>query len=194
MIRSAERMTYTNVHLLLEGDAAHARALPAAGGALRTDAGTGADPQPKRVRRGSIDFDLPEPLIEFDEFGEMTGVTRAPRNIAHRLIEEFMLAANEAVAAHLEHAGIASIYRIHEKPDPKRVMEFEEIATHFGYSLGIGAIPVKRFAHHRQASRRQQEAPRRSCWPIRTSASPRATIRSWSPRSKASPRSASSAT
>ena len=61
----------------------------------------------KRVRRGSIDFDLPEPLIEFDEFGEMTGVTRAPRNIAHRLIEEFMLAANEAVAAHLEAAGRA---------------------------------------------------------------------------------------
>ena len=58
------------------------------------------------MRRGSIDFDLPEPLIEFDEFGEMTGVTRAPRNIAHRLIEEFMLAANEAVASHLEAAGV----------------------------------------------------------------------------------------
>jgi len=100
----------------------------------------------KRVRRGSIDFDLPEPLIEFDEWGAMTGVTRAPRNIAHRLIEEFMLAANEAVASHLENAGIASIYRIHEKPDPKRVMDFEEVAAHFGYSLGIGAIPVKRFA------------------------------------------------
>ena len=83
--------------------------------------------------------------IEFDEFGEMTGVTRSPRNIAHRLIEEFMLAANEAVASHLEQAGIPSIFRIHEKPDPKRVMEFEEMAAHFGYSLGIGAMPVKRF-------------------------------------------------
>jgi ribonuclease R len=99
----------------------------------------------KRIRRGAIDFDMPEPLIEFDEFGEMAGVTRSPRNIAHRLIEEFMLSANEAVASHLEQADIASIFRIHEKPDPKRVMEFEEIATHFGYSLGIGAIPVKRF-------------------------------------------------
>ena len=114
----------------------------------------------KRVRRGSIDFDLPEPLIEFDEWGEMTGVTRAPRNIAHRIIEEFMLAANEAVAAHLENAGIASIYRIHEKPDPKRVMEFEEVAAHFGYSLGVGAIPVKKFAVHRPAPRRQQAAAR----------------------------------
>ncbi len=99
----------------------------------------------KRERRGSIDFDLPEPLLEFDEFGEMTGVKRAPRNIAHRIIEEFMLAANEAVASHLENAAVPMIYRIHERPDPKRVMEFEDIATHFGYSLGAGATPVKRF-------------------------------------------------
>jgi ribonuclease R len=56
-----------------------------------------------------------------------------------------MLAANETVAAYLEQR-VASLYRIHEKPDPKRVMEFEEIASHFGYSLGIGAVPVKRFA------------------------------------------------
>jgi len=114
----------------------------------------------KRVRRGSIDFDLPEPLIEFDQFGAMTGVTRAPRNIAHRLIEEFMLAANEAVAAHLEHSGIASIYRIHETPDPRRVMEFEEVAAHFGFSLGVGAIPVKKFAYtdkRRDGSKRRHE-------------------------------------
>jgi ribonuclease R len=110
----------------------------------------------KRVRRGSIDFDLPEPLIEFDEFGEMTGVIRAPRNIAHRLIEEFMLAANEAVASHLGATLEASIYRIHEPPDPKRIMEFEEVAAHFGYSLGAGAIPVKRFGYvdHRRDGRK----------------------------------------
>jgi ribonuclease R len=114
----------------------------------------------KRVRRGSIDFDLPEPLIEFDQWGAMTGVTRAPRNIAHRIIEEFMLAANEAVAAHLQESGIEALYRIHEKPDPKRVMEFEEVAAHFGYSLGIGAIPVKKFAmtdRHRDGSKKRRE-------------------------------------
>jgi ribonuclease R len=99
----------------------------------------------KRVRRGSIDFDLPEPLLEFDEFGAMTGVTRAPRNIAHRIIEEFMLAANEAVASHLEALGVPMIFRIHERPDPKRVLEFEDIATQFGYSLSAGPAPVKRF-------------------------------------------------
>jgi ribonuclease R len=66
--------------------------------------------------------------------------------VAHRLIEEFMLAANEAVASHLATAGPA-IFRIHELPDPKRVMEFEEVAAHFGYSLGLGAIPVKKFSY-----------------------------------------------
>jgi ribonuclease R len=96
------------------------------------------------VKRGSIDFDLPEPIIEFDEQGMMQGVTRSVRNIAHRIIEEFMLAANESVASYLENKQIASLYRIHEKPDPKRVYDFENIAAAFGYSLGVGALPVKR--------------------------------------------------
>jgi ribonuclease R len=159
-MRSVERMTYTDVHLLLEGDAARReryRPLVARFELMREIA---LVLNKKRVRRGSIDFDLPEPLIEFDEWGAMTGVTRAPRNMAHRLIEEFMLAANEAVASHLENAGIAAIYRIHEKPDPKRVMEFEEVAAHFGYTLGIGAIPVKRFGmtdRHRDGTKRHRE-------------------------------------
>jgi ribonuclease R len=76
----------------------------------------------------------------------MTGIAKYPRNIAHRIIEEFMLSANEAVASHLEKEAIPSLYRIHETPDPKRVLEFEELAARFGYSLGIGAIPVKKFA------------------------------------------------
>ncbi len=145
VIRSAERMTYTAVHGLLEGDRAlrdrYARLIPRF--ELMRD--LAAILNRRRQRRGSIDFDLPEPLLEFDEFGEMTGVSRAPRNIAHRIIEEFMLAANEAVAAHLEAAGVPLIFRVHERPDPQRVLEFEDIAAHFGYSLGAGAAPVKRF-------------------------------------------------
>jgi ribonuclease R len=156
VIRSVERMTYTDVHLVLEGDAAlreRYRPLVARFELMRELA---LVLNRKRVRRGSIDFDLPEPLIEFDEWGAMTGVTRAPRNIAHRIIEEFMLAANEAVAG----SGAVSLFRIHEKPDPKRVMEFEEVATHFGYSLGIGAVPVKKFGitdPHRDGSKRRRE-------------------------------------
>ena len=98
----------------------------------------------KRERRGSIDFDLPEPVIEFDEFGLMKSITRSERNIAHRLIEEFMLSANECVAHYLENKRIASLYRIHEKPDAKRVYDFEVIAATFGYSLGVGALPIER--------------------------------------------------
>src|SRR5579872_4876442 len=145
VIRSVERMTYTNVHLLLEGDAALRQRYAGLLDRFELMRELALILNRKRIKRGSIDFDMPEPLIEFDEFGQMTGVIRAPRNIAHRVIEEFMLAANEAVASHLEQAGIPSIFRIHEQPDPKRVMEFEELATHFGYSLGIGALPVKRF-------------------------------------------------
>ena len=109
----------------------------------------------KRQRRGSIDFDLPEPVIEFDEFGLMKSITRSERNIAHRLIEEFMLSANECVAHYLESKRIASLYRIHEKPDAKRVYDFEAIAATFGYSLGVGALPVHRvqFKSDRRAAR-----------------------------------------
>lgn len=146
VIRSVERMTYTAVHQVLEGDPAECERYAHLAGRFELMRELALILNRKRARRGSIDFDLPEPLIEFDEFGEMVGVRRAPRNIAHRIIEEFMLAANEAVAAHLETGGVPSLYRIHETPDPKRVMEFEEIAVRFGYSLGVGAIPVKKFS------------------------------------------------
>src|SRR5207237_4059306 len=108
----------------------------------------------KRERRGSIDFDLPEPVIEFDEFGLMKSITRSERNIAHRIIEEFMLSANECVASYLENKRVASLYRIHEKPDAKRVYDFEVIAATFGYSLGVGALPIQRmqFKTDRRAS------------------------------------------
>ena len=145
VIRSAERMTYTAVHGVLEGDAALRERYAPLVGRFELMRDLAQILTRKRERRGSIDFDLPEAILEFDEFGEMTGVSRAPRNVAHRLIEEFMLAANEAVASHLEAAGVPMIFRIHERPDPKRVLEFEEVATHFGYSLAGGGAPVKRF-------------------------------------------------
>jgi len=147
VIRSAERMTYTNVHRLLEGDAELRERYRPLISRFELMKELALVLNRRRVKRGSIDFDMPEPLIEFDEFGQMTGVIRAPRNIAHRLIEEFMLAANEAVAAHLENLGVPMMFRIHEKPDPKRVLDFEQIAATFGYSLGVGPIPVKRFAN-----------------------------------------------
>jgi len=158
VIRSAERMTYTNVHLLLEGDAGLRERYAPLVARFELMRELALILNRKRVRRGSIDFDLPEPLIEFDQWGAMTGVVRAPRNLAHRIIEEFMLAANEAVAAHM--AAAPFIYRIHEQPDPRRVMEFEEVAAQFGYSLGVGAIPVKKFSHtarHRDGTKTRKD-------------------------------------
>ncbi len=144
VIRSAERMTYTNVKLILDGDHAlrhHYARLVDLFELMRELA---MILNRKRVRRGSIDFDLPEPVIEFDENGVMKAITPSERNIANRIIEEFMLSANECVASYLENKRIASLYRIHEKPDPKRVLDFETIAASFGYSLGVGPMPVKR--------------------------------------------------
>ena len=144
VIRSAARTTYTAVHAILEGDeqtrVQYASLVPEIERMQRL----AALMNKRREERGSIDFDLPEPVIEFDEQGQMRGVTRAERTWANRLIEEFMLAANECVATWLEDLGVPSIYRIHEKPEPRRVVQFEELAASFGYSLGLGPLPVKR--------------------------------------------------
>ncbi len=165
LIRSVERMTYTNVFRVLEGDAAMRERYGVLVESFELMRKLALILNAKRTRRGSIDFDLPESNIELDLSGQMIGVTRAERNIAHRIIEEFMLAANEAVAEHLEAAGIPTLYRIHELPDAKRVGDFEEIAAHYGFSLGLGPLPVKRFAavnRHRNGrkTRRDIELPR----------------------------------
>ena len=164
IIRSAKRMTYTQVQAILDSE---------------TDAASGADKtvrvhfselatnfeqmyqlalklNAKRHRRGSIDFDLPEPVIEFDPEGNMQSIVRSERGWAHRLIEEFMLSANECVARWIESNAIPGIYRIHETPDPKRILDFEETASGFGYSLGFSSLPVKRMtmkSDRRDASR-----------------------------------------
>jgi len=144
VIRSAERMTYTAVNAVLEGEADARREYAAQVDHFERMRDLAMILNRKRERRGSIDFDLPEPVIEFDEFGMMKSITRSERNVAHRLIEEFMLSANECVAHYLENKRIASLYRIHEKPDAKRVYDFEVIAATFGYSLGVGALPIQR--------------------------------------------------
>jgi ribonuclease R len=155
VIRSAERMTYTAVNAVIEGDPAARERYAALVPTFELMRDLAMILNRKRQRRGSIDFDLPEPVIEFDEFGLMKSITRSERNIAHRLIEEFMLSANECVAQYLESKRIASLYRIHEKPDAKRVYDFEVIAATFGYSLGVGPLPIHRvqFKSDRRAAR-----------------------------------------
>ena len=144
IIRSVKRMTYTQIQGVLDGNVEtrqeFAKLVPEFERmyelALKLNA--------KRHRRGSIDFDLPEPVIQFDPDGNMEAIVRSQRGWAHRLIEEFMLSANECVATWIESQDVAGVYRIHEVPDPKRIVDFEETASQFGYSLGFSTLPVKR--------------------------------------------------
>ncbi|MEW6586045.1 MAG: ribonuclease R [Nitrospirota bacterium] len=127
VVSSDERMTYTSVKkILVDADAKERRKyehllqdLEIMGemcGLLRT----------KRLQRGSLDFDLPEPEVLLDLQGRPEGIINAERNFAHMIIEEFMIAANEAVAEYLEGLGIPILYRIHEEPDPMKLDEISK--------------------------------------------------------------------
>ena len=136
VIHSTERMTYTAVNAILTDQ----------------DAETIKRYQPlvptfalmrelfeilhaRRRRRGSVDFDLPEAKVVLDEEGLVEDIVAHERNVAHRIIEEFMLLANETVAHHLENHKMPALYRIHEPPDPLKVLEFDEFVTSLGFSL-----------------------------------------------------------
>lgn len=158
IIRSTRRMTYTNVQKILDGDvevrSEYADLVPEFERMYELAQRLNA----KRVRRGSIDFDLPEAVIQFDELGAMTGIIRGERAWSNRLIEEFMLCANECVARWIETQNVPGIFRIHEMPDPKRIVEFEDTAAGFGYSLGVGTLPVKKV--QMRGDRREQQRRR----------------------------------
>ena len=96
-----------------------------------------------RRRRGSIDFDLNEAEVIIDEGGVVEAIIALQRNVAHRLIEEFMLLANETVASALEAQAAPALYRVHEEPDILKVAKFEEFISGFGYSLGVPLTAVR---------------------------------------------------
>lgn len=184
IIRSARRMTYSSVQHCLNASPVAAEwnlhtavtPEPTAEGMLERERVAVDQPElpgaidrmlelalrlnRKRVRRGSIDFDLPEPVVQFDPDGNMKAIVRSERGWAHRLIEEFMLSANECVATWLTAQGVPAIYRIHEMPDPKRIIDFEETAAAFGQTLGIGALPVKRLTMKTDRRHAQRQAGR----------------------------------
>src|SRR5438309_2055557 len=137
VIRSAERMTYTNVNKVIEGDAEAIARYASLVHRFQDMKTLALLLNARRNEHGSIDFDLPELVIQFDDQQRMIDITRSERNIAHRLIEEFMLAANRAVASYLLRRGLATLHRVHEKPDARKVLEFEEMAKAFGYTLGV---------------------------------------------------------
>ena len=139
VINSNERMTYTDVNAILtdRDPAVTARYEPLVP-LFEQMRELFEILNKRRRRRGSIDFDLKEPELVLDDEGMVEAIIALERNIAHRLIEEFMLVANETVAQHLSDNDVPTLYRIHEEPDPLKVAEFEEFVGTLGYSLGTG--------------------------------------------------------
>src|SRR5215210_149152 len=136
VIQSARRMTYDEVRRVLEeprpDDAAeYGDVLPV----LREMHVLMSILHHARMKRGSIDFDLPEGNVELDTEGTVVGVTPAQRHVAHRIIEEFMLAANEAVAYELETTQIPALYRVDDAPSPDRLAEMREVLRPLGLEV-----------------------------------------------------------
>jgi ribonuclease R len=159
VIRSTARMTYTAVDAILtarDPDAVERyRDLVPAFALMHQLFGVLNE---RRRRRGSVDFDLPEPEVILDPAGFVADIVASERNVAHRIIEEFMLLANETVARHLEDAGMPSLYRVHEPPDPVKVEEFEAFIATLGFSL---AAPPDRVlpSHFQRLVERIRGAP-----------------------------------
>ncbi|HEY8847807.1 MAG TPA: ribonuclease R [Thermoanaerobaculia bacterium] len=136
VIRTKERMTYTNVNAILtartpELEKRYGTLIPefermlALYEVLRT----------RREGRGSIDFDLPEADVMLSDSGEIEAIKATERNVAHRIIEEFMLAANEMVAQELVFAHQPGLFRVHQQPDPRKLEDLREILKEFKLQL-----------------------------------------------------------
>jgi ribonuclease R len=162
LIKSRARLTYTQVGKLIEDflEGEEGRKCGVSGGAARNAAAERPPNSPskqilssdvtrmlcvahkasgllreKRSRRGSLDFDLPDSDVILGETGDVVAIVRAVRNSAHRLIEEFMLAANEAVAKHLEFIPTPALYRVHDRPDESRLADIRVVLGPLGYDL-----------------------------------------------------------
>jgi ribonuclease R len=131
VIRSAKRLTYKEAYAILQ-----ARPNGELSRRLHTAWELASLLRRKRFEQGSLDLDFPEVKVHVDADGKPTRLERVENDQSHQLIEEFMLAANEAVARELRHRSIATIYRVHEDPDPEKLAEYREFILSFGYKVG----------------------------------------------------------
>jgi ribonuclease R len=137
VIHSHERLTYTIVRkILVDEDAESRRTYKRLLPSLESMAALCEILRRRRAGRGAIDFDLPEPEVILNLQGETEDVVRAERSLAHQIIEEFMIAANEAVARFLAENGRPSLYRIHEPPGGEAIREFQRFVSQLGYRMG----------------------------------------------------------
>jgi ribonuclease R len=135
VIRTRERMTYTDVNAILTGDVAARARCEALLPLLERMRELFEILNDRRRRLGSIDFDFDVAEVELDEAGQVEAIVASERNVAHRLIEEFMLLANETVAAYLDASPVPGLFRVHEPPDPIKVGQFEAFVSGLGHSL-----------------------------------------------------------
>lgn len=144
VIHSAARLTYRQVAAILDGDESAREEHQAHVEGLERMRDLAKILMDGRRHRGSIDFDLPEPELIINLRGETEDIVRAERNVAHRIIEEFMIRANEVVASHMTWEGVDGLYRVHEGPDETRIEALREFLTGLGYSFGGGRTPSPR--------------------------------------------------
>ena len=139
VIRSKARLTYEEVQAVIDGDPVRG-ATAAFEGLLGEMAALSQRLRARRFERGALDFDVPEARVDVDDDGSVSGLGREARYSSHRLVEEFMLAANEAVAAQMLDGGLDALYRIHDPPDPEKL----EIVRQVAGALGQGLPPGKK--------------------------------------------------
>lgn len=140
---SRARLTYTEVHAMLElKEAATLERYAPLVPDLEVMAELAGRLIEMRKRRGSLDFDLPEAEVVLGLTGKPENILRAERTFAHRLIEECMLAANEATASFLHQRQAPVLYRIHEPPDLEKLQEFQAFAAHFNFGLKLSETGV----------------------------------------------------
>ena len=143
VIRSAARMTYQQVQKIVEGDEPLRKQFAPLVPLFERMDQLAAVMRKRRYERGSLDFDMPEPKLVLNAAGEMTGIVATERLDSMRVIEEFMLAANEAVAEKLSDAGAPALFRVHEAPDPQRVEEFCELVASLGYRVPLNVEEIR---------------------------------------------------
>jgi ribonuclease R len=153
VIHSDARLTYTAVARALEGgDPAALPEVPGLAAMLGEARELALAIRAQRARRGSIDFDLPEEQILLDLQGSITTIVRSERNVAHRIIEELMIAANEAVAGYFGWMKVPGIYRVHEAPSQEKLVAFAEFAR-ISATRSVPSTDLAFFADHRDPAR-----------------------------------------
>lgn len=146
VIKSVRRMTYTNVNRMIAGEEEALKEYSDIKDMVMEMLELSKIIRQVKYNRGSIDFDLPEIKLVLDEEGKVKYIKNRERGESERIIEDFMIAANETVAEKLFWMEIPSVYRTHEKPDPERIKNLNETLSKFKYRIhSLDDIHPKKF-------------------------------------------------